>query len=465
MKFTHAFESAIADMELVKAAEAQSAVPVSDEFCDEVTGAVAEQESVRAIVREESLQEEIIEANQMCNDMETVQQHLGEVAVDGQISVESFLISRQLLRASKFGKRYAPAIGPSLEDISGSDVTVSTEALGDMLNAGLKAMSKMANRALDEFIRSLAFVGTRTSVNSSKAKKVIAEANKAKGDVPKGTVLKIRGNSFLTRNGEKMSADAQVKYLIESYGIFSYLTTTYIDAVISAFRSNANLADTINTASDDAFKKSFEKFVAGFRDPRDKLPFNGNTHILPGRTRFFEDGKSAYSGNDPTLKKLDAIATKRQPKSVLESTRENTSIFEKGPELEAFNKAQVLELAKAVVKFGDSVDKGAVAMRSLLATFRTGALFIPGGGPVRESLRLFSFLFSNGLIYALRALPVAAIPGGRKYPTEYRLLKKALSAQSASLKNVYFDITMLGGSTSTSVIRQCEKSLKTISDK
>ena len=100
MNLSQALESAIADLELVNASAQQTASPITDEFRDEVNDVVAQQQAARAVVRQDAVQEEIVQASQMCNDMETVQAHIGEVAVDGQISTESYLLCTQLLKAS-----------------------------------------------------------------------------------------------------------------------------------------------------------------------------------------------------------------------------------------------------------------------------------------------------------------------------------------------------------------------------
>lgn len=109
MNLSQALESALADLELVNASAQQTASLLTDEFREEANDVVSQQQAIRAVVRQDAVQEEIIQASQMCNDMEIVQAHIGEVEVGGQISTESYLLCTQLLKASKYGKRYAPA--------------------------------------------------------------------------------------------------------------------------------------------------------------------------------------------------------------------------------------------------------------------------------------------------------------------------------------------------------------------
>lgn len=460
MNLSQALESAIADLELVNASAQQTASPITDEFRDEVNDVVAQQQAARAVVRQDAVQEEIVQASQMCNDMETVQAHIGEVAVDGQISTESYLLCTQLLKASKYGKRHAPAIGPALESIASSEVTVSVEGLTDMLGVALKALGKLAVRLLEELGRGFSFLSTRVTMARAKTKGLLADVSRVKGDLPQVKISSY--GRYLTPNGKSMGHAEQAKYLLQSFEIMSHLVGVYPDQVLKALQSNSNMADTINTADPETFRKTLEKFVSAWKDPRDKLPNNAGSFILPGGVKLFQDGKPTYAGNDSLLKKLDEIGYKRQLKSMLwQQPNEGERSASSKTMVESFTKEEVRDLANAMHKFFNSVDRGQLTMRAVIAQLRTGILIAHPAVISMTSFRIFAFLYTNGLIFLLRSLPVAVIPGARQYPTEYRLIKRALAAQSNSLRNVYFDTTDLAARTAGYVIRQCRASLDT----
>jgi len=456
MNLSQALESALADLELVNASAQQTASLLTDEFREEANDVVSQQQAIRAVVRQDAVQEEIIQASQMCNDMEIVQAHIGEVEVGGQISTESYLLCTQLLKASKYGKRYAPAIGPSLESINSSEVTVSVEGLTDMLSAALRALGKLGIRLLEELGRSFSFLSTRVTLARAKTKGLLVDVGRVKGELPQ---IKIEGRTkYLTPNGKSMGHAEQAKYLLQSFEIMSHLVGVYPDQVLQALQSNANMADTINTDNAEVFRKTLEKFVSAWKDPRDKLPHNAGDFVLPGGVKLFQDGKPTYTGNDALLKKLDEIGYKRQLKSMLWQ-QPNARVDEDNGKLESFTKDEVRALANAMSKFFNSVDRGQLTMRAVIAQLRTGMLLAPPGLVSMTGFRIFAFLYTNGMIFLLRSLPTVVIPGARQYPTEYRLIKRALAAQSGSLKNVYFDTTDLAARTAGYVIRQCRASI------
>lgn len=456
MNLSQALESALADLELVNASAQQTASLLTDEFREEANDVVSQQQAIRAVVRQDAVQEEIIQASQMCNDMEIVQAHIGEVEVGGQISTESYLLCTQLLKASKYGKRYAPAIGPSLESINSSEVTVSVEGLTDMLSAALRALGKLGIRLLEELGRSFSFLSTRVTLARAKTKGLLVDVGRVKGELPQ---IKIEGRTkYLTPNGKSMGHAEQAKYLLQSFEIMSHLVGVYPDQVLQALQSNANMADTINTDNAEVFRKTLEKFVSAWKDPRDKLPHNAGDFVLPGGVKLFQDGKPTYTGNDTLLKKLDEIGYKRQLKSMLWQ-QPNARVDEDNGKLESFTKDEVRALANAMSKFFNSVDRGQLTMRAVIAQLRTGMLLAPPGLVSMTGFRIFAFLYTNGMIFLLRSLPTVVIPGARQYPTEYRLIKRALAAQSGSLKNVYFDTTDLAARTAGYVIRQCRASI------
>lgn len=456
MNLSQALESVLADLELVNASAQQTASLLTDEFREEANDVVSQQQAIRAVVRQDAVQEEIIQASQMCNDMEIVQAHIGEVEVGGQISTESYLLCTQLLKSSKYGKRYAPAIGPSLESINSSEVTVSVEGLTDMLSAALRALGKLGIRLLEELGRSFSFLSTRVTLARAKTKGLLVDVGRVKGELPQ---IKIEGRTkYLTPNGKSMGHAEQAKYLLQSFEIMSHLVGVYPDQVLQALQSNANMADTINTDNAEVFRKTLEKFVSAWKDPRDKLPHNAGDFVLPGGVKLFQDGKPTYSGNDALLKKLDEIGYKRQLKSMLWQ-QPNARVDEDNGKLESFTKDEVRALANAMSKFFNSVDRGQLTMRAVIAQLRTGMLLAPPGLVSMTGFRIFAFLYTNGMIFLLRSLPTVVIPGARQYPTEYRLIKRALAAQSGSLKNVYFDTTDLAARTAGYVIRQCRASI------
>ncbi len=456
MNLSQALESALADLELVNASAQQTASLLTDEFREEANDVVSQQQAIRAVVRQDAVQEEIIQASQMCNDMEIVQAHIGEVEVGGQISTESYLLCTQLLKSSKYGKRYAPAIGPSLESINSSEVTVSVEGLTDMLSAALRALGKLGIRLLEELGRSFSFLSTRVTLARAKTKGLLVDVGRVKGELPQ---IKIEGRTkYLTPNGKSMGHAEQAKYLLQSFEIMSHLVGVYPDQVLQALQSNANMADTINTDNAEVFRKTLEKFVSAWKDPRDKLPHNAGDFVLPGGVKLFQDGKPTYTGNDALLKKLDEIGYKRQLKSMLWQ-QPNARVDEDNGKMESFTKDEVRALANAMSKFFNSVDRGQLTMRAVIAQLRTGMLLAPPGLVSMTGFRIFAFLYTNGMIFLLRSLPTVVIPGARQYPTEYRLIKRALAAQSGSLKNVYFDTTDLAARTAGYVIRQCRASI------
>lgn len=361
MNLSQALESALADLELVNASAQQTASLLTDEFREEANDVVSQQQAIRAVVRQDAVQEEIIQASQMCNDMEIVQAHIGEVEVGGQISTESYLLCTQLLKASKYGKRYAPAIGPSLESINSSEVTVSVEGLTDMLSAALRALGKLGIRLLEELGRSFSFLSTRVTLARAKTKGLLVDVGRVKGELPQ---IKIEGRTkYLTPNGKSMGHAEQAKYLLQSFEIMSHLVGVYPDQVLQALQSNANMADTINTDNAEVFRKTLEKFVSAWKDPRDKLPHNAGDFVLPGGVKLFQDGKPTYTGNDALLKKLDEIGYKRQLKSMLWQ-QPNARVDEDNGKLESFTKDEVRALANAMSKFFNSVDRGQLTMRA-----------------------------------------------------------------------------------------------------
>lgn len=459
MKLAKALESLVAaDVAMVDTAPVQTAA-VNEEYADEVRQTIDSQQAARQVVRNDDLEEETVRAVELAGDLDTVQRHLGEVAVDGQVSTEAYVLSLQLLRASKLGRReVAPAL-PALESISGSTVMVSAEGLADIMTAVGKALAKLAERYFSELVRSISFVTTRTALLRRKIKNLQDQARTMDKSLKTGSVL-VKNVKMLTSDGVPQKPDQLVKYYQSSFKVLSYMIQNYENELNSAMSSNIRMADAINTTSEDAFDKTFSAFVKGFRDPRDRLGADILKFVLPGGVVLFSDGKSVYDGDDARLRRLDDISSKNLIQPILIQTAGGAIGFGK-TELEGLNPIQINTVLSELDRLLQTIDKGRVIIESVMAHMRTGMAIVPGGlSGVVDSARLFSFLFTNGLVGLLRALPVTVIPGARKFPREYRLIKRALATQSRMRDHAYFDSANHAVHFGEALVRYCAASIE-----
>jgi hypothetical protein len=377
---------------------------------------------------------------------------LAKQGEQARMSMESFVFATHAIHASEYGSSFHQGQMPSMESLQDGQVVVSTEGIGTMLASIGSAITKLLVRYLEEVTRSIAFSATRTTIMRAEINRLEAMLK----DMGTGSKDEVRVSAKgLHFDGKVLTPDEFTKRVVENYDLLTYLLTKFQGDQVSALRRNATMADTINVSDDRAFEATFAKFVSSFKDARDQFTPKQLHQEIVGGYVLFDDGKPGYTGSDPHLRRLDEIVTKNRPVSLLRTPNSSANT---AAEMPGLNKTQITTLIKAMRKSVMAIDRSRVFLESLVAGWRTGTTIVwPSltGFP-----RLFSFLLSNGIIVMARAIPVVIFPGGRKYPTQVKAIKRALQYQARSLEHVYFDTAVMTLNVTGRVLRYARASIR-----
>lgn len=445
MKRFSSLEDLVSDVAIV----ATNAPALSPE---DTRGVVSAQQNARVLLRAEVANDNIAAAQAAADDLEDIRQTVEESAVDGRIGLESFVMAQLAMRANPVLRdMQLTNFGPALEDFTGDDqVTVSVEGLSDTVKAFGAAVGKLLIRFAEEFSRSLAFTATRTVVAQRGLRKMQEWANRHRGATASTEEILLDGGVLLQGDN---APKQPVRALVDLAGTMDYMVSKFQPEMINAIRANSRNIGLINDSSDESFRKTFDAAVKQWKFPSAN-PAQLNSTLLGGY-ELFSDQKPGYHGNDPTLAKLDAIATKSQMNTLAYMGGEASPELGR-QEFRALSPDEVVAITAAHLKTLAKVKKMESAMVSLASGMRTGTSIVAhlAGAP------LFLAVYSNALVLAIRSLPLAVYPGGRQYKEQARFLRRALRAQERQLRYATFDAVQLELLYVRHILRYCRASMK-----
>lgn len=426
---------------------------------EETRGIVNAVENQRVLRRMDQAIELTGEVQGAVDDTSDIQDTLASVAVDGKVSVETIVFTQLAVRANPAlrGMRMA-AFGPSLEAIAGTDdVTVSVEGIGDMLKGMLSGLGHILGRWVEECNRAFAFTATRTLASTAALNKLMTHAARHRGASVDGRTVLVNGGNLLV-NGAPPKNPAQM--LTALAGTMDYMVSRFQPEMLAALRQNARAIALINDSSDEAFRKTFDATVKAWKVPSGN-PAQLNA-TLPGDYVLFGDDKSTYHGNDPTLAKLDAIATKGVMRTWLEMGVDSPAGEVGRQEFPALSPDQIHAVASAHVKTLSKVRKMESAMQSLVSGWRAGSILhsLPLLGPAAVPGALFLAIYTNTVYALVRSIPLAAYPGGRQYKEQVRYMRRALRSQERSIRYATFDSTQMELMYVRQIVAYCRRSLR-----
>ncbi len=421
---------------------------------EETHGVVNAQQNQRSIRRAALAIDNISVAQAAADDLEDIQQTVAEVSADGRIGLESYVMAQLAIQANPVLRDFQLAnFGPSLEDFDGTgDVTVSLEGVGDMIKSVLAGVGKLVVRWSEELNRALAFTATRTLMAQRGLRKVQEWASRHRGSPAAAGPITIDGDVLLV---DGAPPKAPVRALVDLANTMDYMVSRFQPETINALRSNARSIGLINEATPETFRKTFDATVRGWKTAGVN-PQQVNDSLLGGY-RLFDDLKSTYHGNDANLAKLDALATRGQMRTYAYMGADGVGSELGRQEFKALAPDEVYTVATAHLKTLAKVKKMESAVQSLLSAYRSGLVAL---APGLSGAGLFVAIYTNSLFLMIRALPLAAYPGGNAHKEEVRYLRRALRAQERSVRYATFDSVQLELLYVRHVLRYCRTSMK-----
>ena len=419
---------------------------------EQTQGVVDAQQNQRVVARAERANDGVSAAQAAADDLQDIQQTVTETADGGQISMESYLMAQLAIQANPVLRDMQLAnFGPALEDYSGSgNVTYSLEGVGDMIKSMLEAVGGLFIRYAEECSRSLAFTATRTVIAQRGLRKMQEWAARHRGAPAASEPVLIDGGALL-KDGRPVKQP--VKALVDLAGTMDYMVSRYQPEMVSALRNNSRAIGLINDSSDESFRKTFTAMVKQWKFPSGD-PKQLNASLLGGY-ELFSDQKPSYSGNDPILAKLDAIATTGLMNTL--AYMGGDTVDDQGrQEYRAMSPDEVYAVVTAHLKTLAKVKKMESVVQSVLAGCRTftSALAHLSGHAV------FFAIYTNALVLLIRSLPLAAYPGSAAHKEEVRYLRRAMRAQERSLRYATFDSVQLELLYVRHLLRYCRASMK-----
>lgn len=452
MNLTSALESVYAENGILDPA----AAPAPSEFAQVVGDVVSGQELARCEARQTTATEEAADLVRSEQVVQEVHEHINAAAVDGKVSLESYIFAKHALCTTRLGRAVELPIGPSLESIVNTDdVTVSQEAIGDLVKGvgdiaknGLKRLSAEATRAHS-------YLTTALTARRRQLAGLVKQLNELEGDASGKTVaLKPK---FLTRNGKIIDASNAVTYARESFGTLTYCTQNFLEEAMKASESNGMLIDAINTESDAAFKAGLKALVRGWKDPRAKLIKGGKQVPMPSDIPLFQDRASRYEGNDPSLKFLDDQTNKNRFTHLITEVIDNSKnghgekVFQQSQNVQALSKQQMNDIAKSMSDCLHGINRGLALVQGHTSTLRAlGGLALDGG-------RVFSQLAKNGAGMLAKSLNIGST---KAHAAEFKVIKDAFAYNCSMGNMLFFDAAVLAQHTSFAMMKYLRASIQ-----
>lgn len=415
---------------------------------EEVVGVVSAQQSARVMRRMNVTTAAIGEAEDAEQDLSDVRETLNEIAVDGRVSMEAYVLSQLVVKSSTGLSQLKPqSLGPSLESYAGGEVTVGLEDIGDSIDSIRRAISETFWGWIDDNIRSLTVISVQCMAARKHIRtvrdRVLAMSDFRTDKVPLSGIATLKGGkppTDMARDGK-----ASMQMLVALNG-------PWHEATAEALRKNARNVMLLDGTS-DGFVKTFEHLVRNWA----VAPVNGdavNATVLANAPLFVDKG-SHYRGVDPTLREFDRKVHSRMlgtlhdwRKNRYEESREQIHIYP------GINRRDALMLLDEAEKALDSIrhaavlqQKALVAMRSptlIGATVAMGAAAAAGLTVIEAvAIQALGVIASKGVYALTSTAPVGKFRGHTRVPEHSRMVRLALRSQERQLRSARVDVAIV----------------------
>lgn len=445
MKLSYAMEGLLPDNTGLPSSDPQ----ITPSYRHGLHDLVLAQQGARTQQQAAQAQDAILDLASCHSDLEVIHATVQNSVVDGQISTEAYVFADLAARATGLGPLMNLRMGPALESLDSPDAQVSMEGVTEFIKRVGDGLANVASRYAAEVSRSLAFLGTRTTMTRSSLVTLASQARHAPKVNLQGTKVKAN-TSKLHREGEM--PDDFKGFILDVCDTINFLTTKFNSTVYNALASNAKAADALKVGNREAFYKSFEQLGQRWKDPRTQMTEKQLRQPMPGGRVLFVEGEASYSGDDATMKTLDWTINKNRFAPL---NQQYTGVKNNAGEAQALTGEDVAAISEALLRALNNVDRMALAKHSWVSGIRTGTGAITallatssavsgiGIAAAAAGHAVYFAMVSNGLIALARSLKTPALPGGRDFPVEIGAVKRALATLADQQQKVYFDTCAL----------------------
>jgi hypothetical protein len=253
-------------------------------------------------------------------------------------------------------------------------MSVSTEALDYTLEAVDEVGKHFGKKVAASFYRAMVPLWAMTKLSSARLDKVIEQASKMKG-ANKGGNIHVK--SRLIAEGDHTSTDL-AKGFAKAAEFLKYVMGPFAKQAKLDYSENMEVVfEKLTWAESLEDKvKAFDTIASGWKDPRSKLGDKASSPLI-GNYQLFEDESLKYKGNNPALKKLDALANLNYPTMVGFQKAEGTASHAGSVDVKALSPDEIVKIGSAFKAAAGEFSAWRAYMETLSGVTSLAALFGP----------------------------------------------------------------------------------------